>query len=232
VPQRMGDLKLPDGRVISKDVELITYVSRNLEPYRGFHTVMRALPEILRRRPKAQVLMLGGDDVSYGRRLPAGETYRQKMLAEVPVDPARVHFLGRISYDGFVGVLRASAVHIYLTYPFVLSWSMLEAMSCGCLVIGSATPPVQEVIRDRENGLLVDFFSTQQIADRVEEVLDHPNRMQALRDAARQTIVERYDLRRVCLPQLADLLNRLVAGERGGPMPDRIPDLTSAPSVS
>jgi glycosyltransferase involved in cell wall biosynthesis len=175
---------------------------------------MRALPEILRRRPKAQILIVGGDEVSYGRRLPPGESYRQRLLAEVTIDPARVHFLGRIHYDAFVGVLRASSVHVYLTYPFVLSWSMLEAMSCGCLIVGSATPPVQEVIRDRENGLLVDFFSTGAIADRIDEVLDHPDRMQALRDAARQTIIERYDLRRVCLPRLAGLIERLVAGER------------------
>jgi glycosyltransferase involved in cell wall biosynthesis len=214
VPRRVDTVTLPDGVALPRDAEIVTYVSRNLEPYRGFHIFMRAVPEILRRRPKAHVLMLGGDEVSYGRRLPPGQTWRQRMLAEVAVDPARVHFLGRVPYDQFVGILHASAVHVYLTYPFVLSWSMLEAMSCGCLVIGSATPPVQEVIRDRENGLLVDFFSTAAIADRVEEVLEHPDRMQALRDAARRTIVERYDLRRVCLPQFAELINRLLAGER------------------
>ncbi|MBI3516694.1 MAG: glycosyltransferase [Proteobacteria bacterium] len=222
-PRRFGQISLPNGRALAPDAEVITYVSRNLEPYRGFHIFMRALPEILRRRPKAEVLVVGGDEVSYGRRLPPGENYRERLLAEVTIDPERVHFLGRIPYDAFVGVLHASSVHVYLTYPFVLSWSMLEAMSCGCLVIGSATPPVQEVIRDRENGLLVDFFSTSQIADRIDEVLDHPDRMQALRVAARRTIVERYDLRRHCLPRFAELITRLLAGQ---------PPLVRAPALA
>jgi glycosyltransferase involved in cell wall biosynthesis len=231
-PKTLRSVNLPDGRVLGPADEIITFVSRNLEPYRGFHVFMRALPEILRRRPKAHVLIVGGDEVSYGRRLPPGENYRERLLAEVTIDPTRVHFLGRVSYDAFVGVLHASSVHVYLTYPFVLSWSMLEAMSCGCVVIGSATPPVQEVIRDRENGLLVDFFSTAAIADRIDEVLDHPDRMQALRAAARQTIVERYDLRRVCLPRLAGLIEGLVAGERpldGDFGAARAPELAEVP---
>jgi glycosyltransferase involved in cell wall biosynthesis len=122
---------------------------------------MRALPEIQNRRPNAVVLIVGGDDISYGRGLPQGKTWRRKMLAEVGdrLDMRRIRFVGRISYDDFVTMLRVSAAHVYLTYPFVLSWSMLEAMSAGCLVIGSATPPVEEVIRDGDNGLLVDFFS-------------------------------------------------------------------------
>ncbi len=230
VPKRLASVTLPSGRTLPPDAEIITYVSRNLEPYRGFHIFMRALPGILRRRPRAHVLIVGGDEVSYGRRLPPGETWRQRMLAEVTIDPERVHFLGRIPYDQFVGVLHASSVHVYLTYPFVLSWSMLEAMSCGCLVIGSATPPVEEVIRDRENGLLVDFFSVGQIIDRVDEVLDHPDRMAALRSAARRTIVERYDLRRICLPRFAELINRLVAGRPPEPGDAaRRPELVDVP---
>jgi glycosyltransferase involved in cell wall biosynthesis len=226
VPRRIATINLPNGRTLAPDAEIVTYVSRNLEPYRGFHVFMRALPEVLRRRPRAHVVIVGGDEVSYGKRLPPGDSWRQRMLAEVAVDLERVHFLGRVPYGQFVDVLHASSVHVYLTYPFVLSWSMLEAMSCGCLVIGSATPPVQEVIRDRENGLLVDFFSTAQIADRIDEVLDHPDRMAALRTAARRTIVERYDLRRICLPRFAGLINRLVSGEPPEPSPpDRLPEL-------
>ena len=228
-PRKLRGIHLPNGRTLESDTEVITYVSRNLEPYRGFHVFMRALPEILRRRPKAEVLVVGGDDVSYGRRLPAGESYRQRLLAEVTIDPARVHFLGRIPYDSFVGLLRASSVHVYLTYPFVLSWSMLEAMSCGCLVIGSRTPPVEEVIHDRENGLLVDFFSTTEIADRVDEVLDHPDHMQAIRDAARRTIVQRYDLRRVCLPRFATLIDQLVRGGRPDPAQAAVPAMAEVP---
>lgn len=207
-PDPSTRVTLPNGRQLGAGDEVITYVSRNLEPYRGFHVFMRAIPKILERRPNAVILMVGGDDVSYGRRLPEGKTYRAELTAEVPIDPDRVFFLGRIPYDQFRAVLRVSAAHVYLTYPFVLSWSMIEAMSTGCLVIGSATPPVQEVIEDGKNGLLVDFFSTDQIAQRIDEVLGHPDRMAALRAAARATVQERYEVRKT-LPQLLQLIDEL-----------------------
>jgi glycosyltransferase involved in cell wall biosynthesis len=194
--------------------EVITFVNRNMEPHRGFHVFMRALPEIQKRRPNAVVLIVGGDDISYGKRLPPGETWRQKMLAEVGdrLDMRRVRFVGRIPYNDFVAMLQVSAVHVYLTYPFVLSWSMLEAMSAGCLVIGSSTPPVQEVISDGDNGLLVDFFSPQAIAETIDRVLSHPDRMADIRVRARQTVVEHYDLRGVCLPRHVALVDAVAAG--------------------
>ena len=177
-PDAQATFVLPDGRTLTRADEVITYAARNLEPYRGFHMFMRALPQILRRRPKAQVLIAGGDEVSYGRRLPPGESYRQKLLAELDgkLDPTRVHFLGRVPHADFIRMLQVSTAHVYLTYPFVLSWSMLEAMAAGCVVIGSATAPVQEVIRDGENGMLVDFFDRQGLAERVAEVLGERNR--------------------------------------------------------
>ncbi len=196
--------------------DVLTFVNRNMEPYRGFHVFMRALPEIQRRRPNLMTLIVGGDDVSYGKRLPPGQTWRQKMLAEIGgrLDMDRVRFVGHIAYGDFLAVLQVSAVHVYLTYPFVLSWSMLEAMAAGCVVVGSATAPVEEVIADGDNGLLVDFFSTTQIADAVDRVLDHPDRMAAMRARARQTIVERYDLTRVCLPRQMALVDALASGRR------------------
>ncbi|MBL8666625.1 MAG: glycosyltransferase family 4 protein [Rhodospirillales bacterium] len=196
--------------------EVLTFVNRNMEPYRGFHVFMRALPEIQRRRPNLMTLIVGGDDVSYGKRLPPGQTWRQKMLAEIGgrLDMDRVRFVGHIAYGDFLAVLQVSAVHVYLTYPFVLSWSMLEAMAAGCVVVGSATAPVEEVIADGDNGLLVDFFSTTQIADAVDRVLDHPDRMAAMRARARQTIVERYDLTRVCLPRQMALVDALASARR------------------
>lgn len=194
--------------------EVITFVNRNLEPYRGFHIFMRALPEIQRRRPQAMTLIVGGDEVSYGRRLPQGQTWRQRMLAEVGdrLDMSRVRFVGRIAYPHFVAMLQVSAVHVYLTYPFVLSWSMLEAMAAGCAVVASATAPVEEVIRDADNGLLVDFFSIDGIAGAVDRVLSHPDRLAALRTRARRTVVEGYDLRCVCLPRQVALVDALAAG--------------------
>ncbi|MDR5171710.1 glycosyltransferase family 4 protein [Methylobacillus flagellatus] len=194
-PDPTAWLQLGSGLKLTRKDEVITYVSRNLEPYRGFHTFMRALPEILRRRPKCHVLIVGGDDVSYGRKLPPGETYRAKLLQEVPgLDLSRVHFLGKLAYQQYLRVLQVSAAHVYLTVPFVLSWSMLEAMSAGCLVIGSRTAPVEEVIRHEENGLLVDFFSGEQLADAIDRVFAAPDQLQAMRDAARATIIERYPL--------------------------------------
>src|SRR6185312_4325157 len=148
-------LRLPnDNRELRVGDEVVTYVARNLEPYRGFRTFMRSLPAILSRHPKAHVVIIGGDEVSYGMRLPDGKTYREEILNELgdSLDLSRVHFLGRVPYPTFLTVLQISRVHVYLTYPFVLSWSMLEALSAGCLVVGSRTPPVEEVLRHRENG--------------------------------------------------------------------------------
>ena len=191
--------------------ELITYVARNLEPYRGFHVFMRAIPEIQKRRPKARIVIVGGDEVSYSPRLPGGLTYRARLLRELEgrIDLSRVHFTGRLPYADYVALLRKSSVHVYLTYPFVLSWSLIEAMAAGCLVVASRTPPVEEVIADGKNGLLVDFFSTEAIAARVDEALKNREYFRPLRESARRTAVERFDLRRVCLPRQLQLVETL-----------------------
>lgn len=192
--------------------EVITFVNRNLEPYRGFHVFMRALPKILEQHPRAHILILGGDEVSYGRPLPKGQTYRKKLLKETGLSSDRVHFLGRVGYPTFIKLLQVSSVHVYLTYPFVLSWSMLESMSAGCALVASATPPVQEIIKDGQNGLLVDFFDQDGLAKRISEVLDHPDRMKRMRKQARKTVVQRYDLADKCLPKNVQLIERLAQG--------------------
>jgi glycosyltransferase involved in cell wall biosynthesis len=201
-----------DNRILTRDDQIITYVARNLEPYRGFHIFMRSLPEVLRRHPRAHVLIVGGDGISYGDAPAGGLSFRELLLAEVgrEIDLERVHFLGQIAYDAFLNVLQVSTVHVYLTYPFVLSWSFIEALSAGCVVIGSSTPPVQEILRDGENGLEVDFFSVPSLVDRITEVLDDPDRMQPIRDAARQTAIDHFDLGRRILPQWLGLLGDLI----------------------
>jgi len=203
-------VQISDGPKLARDDEVLTYIARNLEPYRGFHTFMRSLPSILERRPNCQVLIVGEDGVSYGKRLPEGETYKQMYQDEVGFESDRIHFLGRLSYSNYLSVLQVSSVHLYLTYPFVLSWSCVEAMGVGCAVIGSATPPVQELLIDDENGLLVeDMLDPQGVADKVVETLERRNDLDEIRQAARQAIVENYDFKTVCLPQQIELIRRL-----------------------
>ena len=215
-PNPQAKYQIPGtGIGVAAGDEVLTYVGRNLEPHRGFPSFMRSLPEILRQRPNARVLVIGGDGVSYGSPPAEGGTWKAVMLKELgdSVDWGRVHFLGRVPYPQFTRILALSRAHIYLTYPFVLSWSMLEAMASGCVVIGSRTPPVEEVITDGENGLLVDFFSPAQIAERAVQVLGAPEDFASLRLRARQTVLERYDLRSVCLPAQLNMLERAQAGD-------------------
>ncbi|NBO15883.1 MAG: glycosyltransferase [Betaproteobacteria bacterium] len=188
--------------------EVVTYVARNLEPYRGFHVLMRSLPEIQRRCPRAHTVIVGGDDVSYGSRPTQAATYRELYRRELgdTVDWDRVHFTGRIPYRDFLSLMQVSACHVYLTYPFVLSWSMLEALSAGALVVASDTEPVREVVEHGVNGWLVNFHDTQALADRVADVLRNPAACTAIRRAARDTVRQRFDLRRICLPQWLQLL--------------------------
>ncbi len=197
------------SQVFRAGQEIITYVARNLEPYRGFHVFMRSLPKLLAERPNAQVLVVGGDEVSYGRRLPAGQSYRARYSQEIQddVDWSRVHFLGKLPYSSYVKVLQVSAVHVYLTYPFVLSWSLLEAMSAGCALVASNTAPVAEVIEDKQHGLLFDFFDVDGLVTRVCEVLAQPKNFTVMRCQARLQIVNRFDLHSVCLPQWLSLLS-------------------------
>ncbi len=207
-------LKLADNVGLTRADEVVTFVSRSLEPYRGFHVFMRALPELLAQRPRAQVLIVGADGVSYGSRHPSGRSFREVMLEEVGdrVDLSRVHFLGRVSYKAYLAVLQVSAVHVYLTFPFVLSWSMLEAMSAGCVVVGSDTPPVREMLTDGENGLLVDFHDAGALAAKVAGVLAERGDHARLGQNARKSVVERYDFARVIRPAFTDLLDRIAKG--------------------
>ncbi|ARS28027.1 glycosyl transferase family 1 [Sphingomonas sp. KC8] len=193
-PRPAAGFTLPDGRVLRRGDPVITYVARNLEPYRGFRTFMRAIPHIQRLRPDAEILIIGGDDVSYGSKPATHPNWREAMCAEVPFDPARVHFTGRLGYDAYLDALAVSAAHVYLTYPFVLSWSCVEAMAMGALVIASDTGPVREVITDGVNGILVDFFDARALAHTVTRVLPVQAALQPLRDAARATVVEHYAL--------------------------------------
>jgi glycosyltransferase involved in cell wall biosynthesis len=207
-PDPAAAVTLPNGRVVKAGDEVLTFINRNLEPYRGYHVFMRALPQIMAERPEAQVVIIGGDEVSYGRAAPDGKKWKEVFLGEVAhrLDLTRLHFMGKVPYSTFVGLMQASRVHAYLTYPFVLSWSMLEAMAAGCLVIGSRTAPVQELINDGVNGRLVDFFDVEGWSKLVSRALANPARFADLRVRARETIVDNYDLRRICLPRMVEFV--------------------------
>ena len=205
-PNPAVSLTLNGNIKLTRADEVITFVNRNLEPYRGYHIFMRALPELLKRRPQARVLIVGADDVSYGARPAEGKKWKDIFASEVrpqisDADWARVHFLGHIPYQHFIPLLQLSTVHVYLTYPFVLSWSLLEAMSVGCAIVASDTQPLREAIRHDDTGRLVNFFDVPGLANEVCALLDDPVARQRLGANARAFAQATYDLKTVCLPR-------------------------------
>ena len=205
-PDDQAQVTLPNGKIVKTGDEVLTFVNRNLEPYRGYHIFMRALPAVMKERPEAQVVIVGGDEVSYGAAPKGAKGWKDTFLNEVKdqLDLSRVHFMGKVPYPTFVSLMQVSRAHAYLTYPFVLSWSMLESMAAGAHVVGSDTAPVRELIRDGENGTLVDFFDVKGWSKALTKALARPEAFLDLRRAARQTILEGYDLRSVCLPAMVE----------------------------
>ncbi|MBO9406955.1 glycosyltransferase family 4 protein [Shimia sp. R9_1] len=215
-PNPDAQLTLPDGSVLSHDDEVITFVNRNLEPYRGYHVFMRALPELLKRRPNAQIVIVGGDEVSYGSAPPKGQTWKQIYIDEVrgqipTPNWERVHFLGKVPYDQFLSMLQISRAHVYLTYPFVLSWSLLEAMAIGAPIVASDTAPVAEVITHGETGRLFPFFEKEQMVDEIFTVLEDSEMRAQMGKASREFAVTHYDLQTQCLPEQLAWIDKLHA---------------------
>ena len=210
---KLAALAIP-GLELKPETEIVTYATRGMEPYRGFPQFMRAAAQVLKERPQAQAIVVGEDRVAYGRQLPPGESWRQRMMDELKIDPARIHFTGLLPYPDYLTVLQSSDCHIYMTVPFVLSWSLLEAMATGCLIVGSDTAPIRELIDDGAEGLLADFFDTDALAGRIHAALDLPDRGQVLRQAARRRIVDGYALQDLLPRHL-----RLIREVAGGPLP-------------
>lgn len=218
------DVQVGLGRLpapLTRQDEVFTYLARNLEHARGFHIFMRSLPRILRERPNARVLILGGNEVSYGRKSRHEGGLRAEMEAEIgpDLDWDRVHFLGRVPYPKFCEIVQLSRCHIYLTMPFVLSWSVLEAMSMQATIVSSDVAPVREAITHGETGLLVDFFDHEALAAQVIDVLANPQDHAHLGPAARAHVVEKYDFLTCCLPEHIRQINALVPADKHIPLP-------------
>jgi glycosyltransferase involved in cell wall biosynthesis len=195
--------------------EIVTYIARNLEPARGFHTLMRSLPRLQALRPRARVAIIGGDEISYGFKLAGGQTFRGWLTRELgnSVDWSRVDFLGQIPYDKLIALLKLARCHVYLTAPFVPSWSMLEAMALEKTIVSSDVGPVREIITDGETGLLVDFFQPTQLAERIAEVLADKSNLRMIGTAARKRIVSNYDFTTSTFPKLRMLMNEWLPQE-------------------
>lgn len=212
-PDPQARFQVPGGPLLSPADEVVSFINRNLEPYRGYHVFMRALPELMRLRPQARFVVVGDDGVSYGARAPRGKTWKQIFLDEVVgrIDASRLHFVGTLPRRDLTALLQVSSCHVYLTYPFVMSWSGVEAMSAGCPLVASDTAPVREFVTDGVHGRLFDFFDPQALAGTVAETLEHRTAALVRAARARERIVREYDLNQVCLPRQIALLERLHA---------------------
>jgi len=213
-PYPQAQFRLNNNQILTRANEVVTFVNRNLEPYRGYHVFMRCLPALLEERKRAQVVLVGGDGVSYGSAPKNGKTWQQIFIDEVrphisDSDWSRVHFVGKLPYERYIALMQVSTIHAYLTYPFVLSWSLLEAMAMGAAIVASDTPPVAEVVEQGVHGQLVPFFDVAQWVRTLVALLDNPERRAVLGQQARKLIVDKYDLKTVCLPQQLAWINGL-----------------------
>jgi len=226
VPNAAASFTLPNGKTFKAGDEVVTYIARNFEPYRGFPTFVKAAEILLKNRPNCHIIAVGADAVSYGRKAPEGKTYREMLTKDANLPADRMHFLGTVPYDDLITLFQVSAAHLYLTFPFVLSWSMLEAMASGVAMVASNTKPVLEVVEHGKNGLLADFFSPEDVAAKISQLLDDKTGNAAMRAAARETVVSRFALDKL-LPLHMQLVRDLAAGLIPPPTAERIKSISA-----
>ena len=204
-----------DKKKFTKKDKIVLFISRCLEPYRGYHSFIRSIPGILKEHPDAKIFIIGGDQKGYGAEPEEGTTHRENFFNEIKdkVDISNIYFLGLIDYEAIRACYQIATLHVYLTYPFVLSWSMLESMSCEGLIVGSDTGPVSEIITHKKNGLLVDFFNYEEISSRINSILDDPQKYLSIRKNARKTILKNYDLWTKCLPRQEALIREVLESD-------------------
>lgn len=209
-PNKEAKFLIKDKNIeLTSNDEVITYATRGMEAYRGFPEFMKAVEKLLKKRPNAHFVVGGDDRNCYSPRLENGMTYKEFMLQRLDIDLNRVHFVGGLPYFEYINLLQISSAHVYLTYPFVISWSLLEAMSCGGCVVASNTQPVQEFMKDNYNGLLFDFYNIDEQVKKIEYALDNPKKIKAIRQNARKTIVENYSAKNL-LPKQIEYLKSLI----------------------
>ena len=202
------------GITIPKDTRVLTYVSRGLESARGFDIFMKVAKRVCDQMDNVIVLIAGQERTFYGHELHhigKDKSFKQYVLENDSYDLSRIHFLGLIPIQDLIKLYNISDLHMYLTVPYVLSWSMIQAMSSGCTIVGSATPPVQEAIDDGVHGLLADFYDVDALTEKALQVLRAPEEHKHLGQAARERVMERYEKTK-CIDQLVELF-RKHAGE-------------------
>jgi glycosyltransferase involved in cell wall biosynthesis len=194
------------GRLIPDDVRIVTYVSRGMESMRGFDIFMRAANLICQRRKDVVFIVVGEDRVCYGgdQQVTGGKSFKEWVLCRDHYDLSRFIFTGLLPTSVLAQLLSITDLHIYLTVPFVLSWSLMDALACGATVLASDTAPVRELIAHDKNGLLTDFFDVETWAEKASRILDAPGDYRHLGHAGVEMIRDRYSLD-VCLPQMLRL---------------------------
>ena len=208
-PDKNAKFIIPDKNLeLSTKDEVITYATRGMEPLRGFPQFMETVAKLQTKRPNAHFVIAGSNAVYYGPGSDQG-TFKEIMLNKLNLDLNRVHFVDILPYPEYLKLLQISSAHVYLTYPYVLSWSILEAMSCECCVIASDTQPVLEVIKDNENGLLVDFFDVDGLVKKIEYALNNKSEIERIKKSARQTILDKYALKDL-LPKHLEYMSKYI----------------------
>lgn len=213
LPRSLGGYTAPE------DTRIVTYVSRGFETMRGFDIFMKVAKRIYEQYPNVLFAVVGEDRVAYGgdQRHTGGKTFRQHVLEQDEYDLSKFIFPGRLAPPQLAQLLSLSDLHLYFTVPFVLSWSLFDALSCGCTVVASNTPPVRELITHEETGLLADFFDIEGLSDLALRVLRDPAGHRHLGEAGMRLIEEQYDLKKM-LPRMLDLYQRVV-NRHGDAMP-------------
>jgi len=207
-PKERTALNVPGCR-LPEGAKVVSYIARAMEPARGFFSYMETVEKLCKLDPELQFVVVGRPRAAYSTGTGDGPSYRDQAMQKYDCDWSRVHFCGKLVYDDYLQVLRNTSVHIHLSMPLFLSWSLLEAMACGCTIIGSSNAPVNEVIQHNENGYLAPFFDSDEIASQTLTLLKDRALATRLGQAARQTVIQDYEVKK-CTEKWKSLILRTI----------------------